>query len=248
MILNIHGGPEGQARPVFSHNTNYYVNELGVAVLFPNVRGSAGYGKTFLKLDNGFQREDTYRDMGALLDWIRSNPDLDSDRVMPTGGSYGGHMTWAMATHYDQRLCCQVPIVGQTNFVTFLEHTEPYRQDLRRVEYGDERDAKMREFLERTAPVNNTKNIIKPTFVVAGENDPRVPISESQQMVDKLRSQGLPVWFLIAKDEGHGFTKKKNQDFQFYATIMFVKKYLLNESSSDDTRASANAHTAHGTR
>jgi dipeptidyl aminopeptidase/acylaminoacyl peptidase len=229
VIINIHGGPEGQSRPGFSAQTNYYVNELGVAVLFPNVRGSTGYGKTFLKLDNGFLREDTYKDIGTLIDWIKQNPELNGDSIMVTGGSYGGHMTWNVATRYDDEICCQLPIVGMTNLVTFLEHTEAYRRDLRRVEYGDERDPKMRDFLERIAPMNNAQKITKPTFVVAGQNDPRVPVSESQQMVDKLRGSGVPVWFLVAKDEGHGFSKKKNQDFQFYATIMFVKQYLLKQ-------------------
>ena len=227
VIINIHGGPEGQSRPGFSAGTNYYVNELGVAVLFPNVRGSTGYGKSFLKLDNGFLREGTYKDIGALIDWIKQSPDLDANSIMVTGGSYGGHMTWAVAMLYDDEICCQVPIVGPSNLVTELEHTEPYRRDLRRVEYGDERDPKMREFLERIAPMNNWQKITKPTFVVAGQNDPRVPVSESQQMVDKLKGGGVPLWFLVAKDEGHGFSKKKNQDFQFFATIMFVKQYLL---------------------
>lgn len=229
VIINIHGGPEGQSRPGFSAGTNYYVNELGAAVIFPNVRGSTGYGKSFLKLDNGFQREDSYNDIGALIDWIKQNPDLDGSSIMVTGGSYGGHMTWNVATRYDDELCCQLPVVGMTNLVTFLEHTEPYRRDLRRVEYGDERDPKMRAFMERIAPMNNWQKITKPTFVIAGQNDPRVPVSESQQMVEKLRGGGVPVWFLVAKDEGHGFSKKKNQDFQFYATILFVKKFLLKQ-------------------
>lgn len=232
VIINIHGGPEGQARPGFSAGTNYYVNELGVAVIFPNVRGSTGYGKSFLKLDNGFLREGSYKDIGSLIDWIKQNPELDSNAIMVTGGSYGGNMTWAVATLYEDELCCQLPVVGPTNLVTLLEHTEPYRRDLRRVEYGDERDPKMREFLERIAPMNNSQKITKPTFVVAGQNDPRVPVSESRQMVEKLRGNGIPLWYLEAKDEGHGFSRKKNQDFQFYATIMFVKQYLLKQPAT----------------
>jgi len=230
VIIDIHGGPEGQFQPTFIGRNNYYIDELGVAILFPNVRGSSGYGKTFLKLDNGVHREDTYKDIGTLIDWIKQNPDLDANSIMVTGGSYGGHMTWAIATNYENEICCQLPVVGPTNLVTFLEHTEPYRRDLRRVEYGDERDSKMREYLERIAPMNNVDKITKPTFVVAGQNDPRVPVSESEQMVAKLRGRGVPLWFLVAKDEGHGFSKKKNQDFQFYATIMFVKQYLLKQS------------------
>jgi len=227
VIVNIHGGPEGQFRPGFLGRNNYYLNELGIAMIFPNVRGSTGYGKTFLTLDDGSLREGSYKDINSLLDWIQTQSDLDANRILATGGSYGGFMTLAVATNYNDRICCSVDVVGPSNLVTFLEHTSGYRQDLRRVEYGDERDPKMREFLERIAPFNKAKNITKPLFVVAGKNDPRVPASESEQMVSNVRQNGTPVWWLEAKDEGHGFRKKKNQDYQFYATGMFVKEYLL---------------------
>lgn len=227
VIVNIHGGPEGQSRPGFLGRNNYYLKELGVVLIYPNVRGSTGYGKTFSTLDNGFLREDSYKDINSLLDWIKTQPDLDSGRVMITGGSYGGFMTLAVATTYNDRICCSVEIVGISNLVTFLEHTSGYRQDLRRVEYGDERDPKMREFLERIAPANKARNITKPLFVLAGKNDPRVPASESEQMVEIVRKNGTPVWYVLANDEGHGFSKKQNQDFQFYSTIMFVKQFLL---------------------
>ena len=227
VIINIHGGPEGQFRPSFPGRWDYYVNDLGIAMIAPNVRGSTGYGKTFLGLDNGVLREGSYRDINTLLDWIQTQPDLDSSRVLITGGSYGGFMTLAVATNYNDRICCSVDVVGPSNLVTFLEHTSGYRQDLRRVEYGDERDPRMREFLERIAPANQAKNITKPLFVIAGKNDPRVPVTESEQMVSVVRQNGTPVWWLMAKDEGHGFGKKKNQDYQFYATVMFVKEYLL---------------------
>ena len=227
VIVDIHGGPEGQVRPDFLGRDNYYINELGIAMIYPNVRGSTGYGKSFQKLDNGFLREGSYKDISSLLDWIQTQPDLDAEKVMITGGSYGGFMTLAVATNYNSRICCSVDVVGPSNLVTFLEHTSGYRQDLRRVEYGDERDPKMREFLERIAPANNAKNITKPLFVIAGQNDPRVPASESAQMVAVVRKNGTPVWWLLGKDEGHGFAKKKNRDYQFYATVMFVKEYLL---------------------
>ena len=227
VIIDIHGGPEGQYRPYFAEDDNYYINELGVAKIFPNVRGSTGYGKTFQKLDNGFLREGSYKDINTLIDWIQTQPDLDASRIMITGGSYGGFMTLAVATNYNDRICCSVDVVGPSNLVTFLEHTSGYRQDLRRVEYGDERDPKMREFLESIAPANKARNITKPLFVIAGANDPRVPPSESAQMVEVVRKNGTPVWWLLAKDEGHGFHKKKNRDFQFYATVEFVKEYLL---------------------
>ncbi|HLJ88896.1 MAG TPA: prolyl oligopeptidase family serine peptidase [Candidatus Angelobacter sp.] len=229
VILNIHGGPEGQSRPGFMGRNNYFLNELGVAIVFPNVRGSTGYGKTFLKLDNGFHRDDTYKDIGALLDWITRDSKLDDSKVMVTGGSYGGHMTWAVAAFYDSRICCSLPVVGISNLVSLLEHTEAYRRDLRRVEYGDERDPKMREYLERIAPLNNSDKIHKPVFAVVGKNDPRVPWTESRQILDKLNANGVPTWFLMANDEGHGYAKKKNQDYQFYATVMFVRHFLLND-------------------
>jgi dipeptidyl aminopeptidase/acylaminoacyl peptidase len=227
VLVDIHGGPEGQSQPVFLGRNNYFLNELGIALIYPNVRGSTGYGKTFTLLDNGFKREDTYKDINALFDWIATQPGLDAGRIAVMGGSYGGHMTLAVSTFYSDRIRCSVDIVGMSNLVTFLEHTEAYRRDLRRVEYGDERDPKMREFLERIAPMNNIEKIKKPMFVIAGKNDPRVPVSESQQIADALKQEGTPVWLMIAKDEGHGYLKKPNQDFEFYATVEFLQEFLL---------------------
>jgi dipeptidyl aminopeptidase/acylaminoacyl peptidase len=228
VIVQIHGGPEGQARPWLSAGSSYLVNELGIVLIQPNVRGSSGYGKTFLTLDNGFKREDSYKDIGSLFDWIKTQDDLNADRIMVTGGSYGGFMTLAVATNYADRIRCALDIVGPSNLATFLQHTSGYRRDLRRVEYGDERDPKMLEFLNRIAPLTNAARITKPLFVVQGGNDPRVPLSESEQIVKTVRKNGVPVWYLMAKDEGHGFQKKSNEDFLLYATVMFVQKYLLN--------------------
>ncbi len=228
IIVNIHGGPEAQSRPHFMGRLNFYINELGVAVLFPNIRGSSGYGKTFLKLDDGFNREHSYADAEALYKWIATQPNLDADRILVTGGSYGGHMTLVAATHHSRYIRAALAVVGMSNLVTFLERTEGYRRDLRRVEYGDERDPKMREFLLRIAPLNRAAEVRKPLFVVQGQNDPRVPASEAEQMVRTVRGQGVPVWYLLAKDEGHGFAKKKNQDFLFYSSILFIQQYLLN--------------------
>jgi dipeptidyl aminopeptidase/acylaminoacyl peptidase len=227
VLVVIHGGPEGQSVPFFLGRSNYFLNEMGIALIYPNVRGSTGYGKTFTLLDNGFQREDTYKDINSLFDWIATQPDLDASRMAVTGGSYGGHMTLAVSTFYSDRIRCSIDIVGMSNLVTFLEHTESYRRDLRRVEYGDERDPKMREFLERIAPMHNTDKIKKPMLVVAGKNDPRVPVSESEQIVAALKNAGTPVWYIMAKDEGHGFQKKPNQDYQFYASVEFLQEFLL---------------------
>ena len=228
VIINIHGGPEGQSLPVFIGRNNYYLNELGVSIIYPNVRGSVGYGKTFTDKDNGFKREESVNDIGALIDWIAQQPDFDASKIMITGGSYGGYMTLACATHYSEKIKCALDVVGISNFKTFLQNTESYRRDLRRVEYGDERDSAMLAFFEKISPYNNVDKIKKPLFIVQGKNDPRVPYTESQTMFNKLVKEGsATAWFLMADDEGHGFNKKPNQDFQFYATIMFVKKYLL---------------------
>ena len=231
VIINIHGGPEGQSTAGFLGRLNYYLNELGVAIIFPNVRGSTGYGKTFLKLDNGFLREDTYKDIDELISWIGKSDKLDSGKIMVTGGSYGGHMTLAIACNYSDKIKCAIDVVGPSNLVTFLERTEAYRRDLRRVEYGDERDPKMREFLEKIAPRNKVDKIKVPLFVVQGKNDPRVPVQESTDMVEVIQKKGTPAWYLVADDEGHGFKKKKNSDYQFYSTILFVKKFLLGENT-----------------
>jgi dipeptidyl aminopeptidase/acylaminoacyl peptidase len=227
VLVLIHGGPESQARPGFQARYNYLLNELGIAMVIPNVRGSAGYGKTFLTLDDGFKREDSVKDIGAILDWVAKDAGLDASRIAVMGGSYGGYMTLASLVHYSDRLKCGVDVVGISNFVTFLTNTQDYRRDLRRVEYGDERDPKMREHLERISPLNNVARMRVPLFVVQGKNDPRVPLTEAEQMVAALRKQGGTCWYLMARDEGHGFAKKRNADFQFVSTILFFKEHLL---------------------
>ena len=229
VVISIHGGPEGQARPLFSSTYQLWLEKLGVAVLVPNVRGSSGYGKTYVKLDNGFRREDSVKDIGALLDWIETQPDLDSDRVAVFGGSYGGYMVLASAVHFSDRLRAAVDIVGISSFVTFLENTQDYRRDLRRAEYGDEREPAMRAHLEKISPVNNVDRINVPLFVVQGENDPRVPVTESIQIVEALRAANRPVWYMNALNEGHGYRKKENRDIYQQATVVFLKEYLVGE-------------------
>lgn len=227
VLINIHGGPEGQSMASFLGANNYYTNEMGVAIIFPNVRGSSGFGKTFIAKDNGFLREDSVKDIGTLLDWIAQQPDLDKDKVMIMGGSYGGYMTLATAFHYADRIKCSVDVVGISNFNTFLKNTEEYRRDLRRVEYGDERNPEMAAFFEKIAPLNNIDKIKKPLFIIQGTNDPRVPVTEATQMRDKLKTQGNTVWYLEAKDEGHGFKKKPNVDYQRLAVIRFMEEFLV---------------------
>jgi dipeptidyl aminopeptidase/acylaminoacyl peptidase len=227
VLIAIHGGPESQAQMGFLGRSAYYAQELGMALIQPNVRGSSGYGKSFLAMDNGFKREDSVKDIGALLDWIATQPDLDASRVLVTGGSYGGYMTLAVSTLYPDRIAGAIDVVGISHFVTFLNNTESYRRDLRRVEYGDERDPAMRAHLEKISPLTNAALIKKPLFVIQGKNDPRVPYTEAEQIVAKVREGGTPVWYLRADNEGHGFQKKENQDFQFYATVLFMQQTVL---------------------
>jgi len=227
VVINIHGGPESQAFPAFSPNIQFMLKELGVAVLVPNVRGSAGYGKDFLDLDNGFKREDSVRDIGALLDWIAKQPELDADRVGVSGGSYGGYMVLASMTHYNDRIRAGINVVGISHFGTFLKNTEDYRRDLRRVEYGDERDPEMAAFHERIAPLNNAHKISRPLFVAQGYNDPRVPWTEAEQIVRAVRHNGSEVWYLLFMDEGHGFRKKTNSDYFGAASMLFWQRHLL---------------------
>jgi dipeptidyl aminopeptidase/acylaminoacyl peptidase len=227
VVINIHGGPEGQSLPTFSANAQYMANELGVAMLVPNVRGSTGYGKTYLSLDNADRREDSVRDIGALLDWIAKQPELDASRVGVIGGSYGGYMVLASLTHYSDRIRAGVDVVGISHFGTFLKNTESYRRDLRRVEYGDERDPAMNAVFERISPLNNAHRITSPLFVAQGRNDPRVPWTEAEQIVKAVRGNGQPVWYLLYADEGHGFAKKANNDWFGAATILFWLQHLL---------------------
>jgi dipeptidyl aminopeptidase/acylaminoacyl peptidase len=229
VIIRIHGGPEGQSRPSFSSTYQMWIAKLGAAVILPNVRGSSGYGKTYLGLDNGFNRENSVKDIGALLDWIVTQPDLDASRVAVYGGSYGGYMVLASAVHYSDRLKAAVDNVGISNFVTFLENTQDYRRDLRRQEYGDERDPAMREYLQRISPLNNVERISVPMFIAQGENDPRVPVTEATQMVEALRKEGHTVWYMNALNEGHGYRKRENRNMFQQATVSFFEKHLVDD-------------------
>jgi len=231
VIIDIHGGPEGQARPSFSSTTQMWVQKLGAAVIEPNVRGSDGYGKHYMSLDNGYKREDSVKDIGALLDWIATQPDLDQDRVAVFGGSYGGYMVLASAVHYSDRLKAAVDVVGISNFVTFLENTQSYRRDLRRVEYGDERDPEMRKHLEAISPLNSVEKMQVPLFVIQGQNDPRVPVTEAEQIVAALRANGQPVWYMNALNEGHGYRKKENRDIYQQAVVLFFRQFLVGENA-----------------
>jgi len=228
LIVSVHGGPEGQSTAGFMGRNNYYLNELGIGIFYPNVRGSTGYGKTFVSLDNGpFKREDSVKDMAALIDAVRADPAVDPAKVGLTGGSYGGYMCYAAAVQLKDKLTATQCTVAISNFVSFLENTNPYRQDLRRVEYGDERDPVQRAKLTEISPLTRVNEIEKPMFVITGANDPRVPKSEADQMVAAIRANGGEARHLIAADEGHGFRKKDNSDYAFLAQLMFWDKHLL---------------------
>ena len=227
VIIYVHGGPESQYRPGFSGRIQMWVTELGAAVIAPNIRGSTGYDLEYLNLDNDFRREDAIRDIGALLDWIALQPDLDAGRVAIYGSSYGGYVVLASAVHYSNRLRAGVDVVGFSNFVSFLENTEDYRRAFRRYEYGDERDPEMRRFLERISPLNNVDRIDMPLLVVQGRNDPRVPASESEQIVKALHDRGQPVWYIEALNEGHGYERGDNRRIYEQAVVLFFQQYLL---------------------
>jgi dipeptidyl aminopeptidase/acylaminoacyl peptidase len=227
VIIYVHGGPEGQYRPSFSNKLQMWVAELDAAVIAPNIRGSTGYDNEFLSLDDREKREDAVRDIGALLDWIENQSDLDSDRVAIYGSSYGGYVVLASAVLYGDRLRAGVDVVGISDFVTFLENTEDYRRELRRYEYGDERDPEMRAILQQISPLNNVDQIDMPLLVVQGRNDPRVPVGQSAQIVQALINRGKPVWYIEALNEGHGYNRKENRSVYEQATILFLQKFLL---------------------
>jgi dipeptidyl aminopeptidase/acylaminoacyl peptidase len=226
VIIDIHGGPEEQYRPAFGYEDNYFLNELGVVKIYPNVRGSSGFGRAFLDLDNGLKREDAVKDIGALLDWIRTQPGLDADRVLVKGTSYGGYLSLSVAVAFGDRISAAISDSGPSNLATFVERTEGWRRGLQRAEFGDERDPKVREFMERTSPLRNVQRIKKPLMIIQGQQDPRIPVSESESIVRATKG-GVPVWYLLAKNEGHGFVHQANRDFRLYSTVLFVKDFLL---------------------
>ncbi len=229
VVIYIHGGPEGQFRPSFNATIQMWLDTLGIAVVAPNVRGSLGYGYGYLSMDDGLQREDAVRDIGALLGWIEAHPDLDANRVAVFGASYGGYMALATAVHYGDRIRAAVDRAGISHFVTYLENTQGYRRDLRRVEYGDERIPENRAFLEQISPLNNVDRITTPLFIAQGKNDPVVPESESSQMVAALRERGRTVWYMNALNEGHNYERKENRDLFEQVTYQFLQHYLLKD-------------------
>jgi dipeptidyl aminopeptidase/acylaminoacyl peptidase len=226
VVISWHGGPEAQERPTFMPVAQLLV-QGGIAVLIPNVRGSSGYGKAFLAMDDGVKREQALGDIGATLDWIATRPDLDPARVGVYGGSYGGYMVLATAAFYPSRIRSAVDVVGISSIPTFLESTAAYRRDLRRAEYGDERDPAVRAVQERISPLNKVGDITAALYVIQGKNDPRVPQSEAEQIVAAVQAKGKEAWYLLALDEGHGFQKKENRDYLVVTTVAFLERTLV---------------------
>ena len=224
VVIDIHGGPESQTRPRWNPISQQMADALGATVILTNVRGSDGYGTRYLNLDNGPKREDSVKDIGALLDWIATQPNLDKGKVAVYGQSYGGYMSLAVMTHYSDRLVGGVERYGISDFITFLNNTEAYRRDNRRAEYGDERDPEMRRVFQRINPLANVAKIKKPMLVMQGANDPRVPKSESDQVVAGIRANGVETWYVVYADEGHGFLKKHNNDLRREVETVFLKK------------------------
>lgn len=224
VIIDIHGGPEAQTRPIWNYGAQYFADVLGTTVILPNVRGSDGYGKGYLNLDNAEKREDSVKDIGALIDWVGTQPGMDAAKVAVYGQSYGGYMSLAVMTHYSDRLVGGVERYGISDWVSFLNNTEAYRRDNRRAEYGDERDPKMKAVFAKISPMTNVGRITKPMLVMQGANDPRVPQSESDQVVAKLRAGGVEAWYVLFADEGHGFMKKPNNDLRREVETLFLKK------------------------
>lgn len=226
VIIDIHGGPEEQYRPGFGYEDNYFLNELGIAKIYPNVRGSSGYGKAFLELDNGSHREDAVKDIGTLLDWIKTQPELDANRVLVQGVSYGGYLALSTAYTYSDQIRGAISESGIANLASFVENTEGWRRGLQRSEFGDERDPKIKEFMDRISPLSNAHKIRKPLLIIQGANDPRVPLADATKLVAATKGR-IPVWYILAKDEGHGFMKQNNRDYRLYTTILFIKEFLL---------------------
>ncbi len=232
VLIDVHGGPESQFWPYFKPAIQYDVKELGVCVLAPNIRGSGGYGQEYLSLDNGYKREDAIKDIGALLDWVAGQPGLDTSRIGISGGSYGGYVSLASLVRFGPRFRAGIDMYGICNFLTFLQRTAAYRRDLRRVEYGDERVAAMHDFLARISPLTNASKIACPLFILQGTNDPRVPESESDQIAAAVRAGGKTVWTITARDEGHGFRRKANEDFQECAQAFFLRTFLAGKENT----------------
>jgi len=225
VVVNVHGGPESQSRPLFAPVTQYLLGR-GYAVFSPNVRGSTGYGKAYTHLDDVYLRMDSVKDLAHAAEWLRGR---GHERIAVMGGSYGGFMVLAALTEYPELWTAGVDIVGIANMVTFLENTGSYRRALREPEYGSlEKD---REFLTSISPIHKAEEITAPLMVIHGKNDPRVPVGEAEQIVEKVRENGGTVEYLLYEDEGHGLTKLKNRLDAYPKIAAFLDEHLARKGS-----------------
>lgn len=222
-VVSIHGGPESQYQPIFSALTQFLIYN-GYVVITPNVRGSSGYGKHFLSLDNIEKRLDSVKDIEYLVKHLNESQLVNPEKIAVMGGSYGGFMVLACMCFYPELFVAGVDIVGIANLVTFLENTAPHRRALRESEYGYlDQD---RKFLESISPINHIEKIIAPLMVIHGANDPRVPLNEAHQVKDKLKKLGRKVELLVYEDEGHGLGKLKNILDAYPKIVQFLDKIL----------------------
>ena len=228
VIINIHGGPELRERPRALGRSNYFRNGLGIALIYPNVRGSIGFGRTFEGLDDGPKRGDAVKDIGALLDWIAAQPDLDESRVMVTGASYGGYLTLMAAAEYGDRIRCAFEGFGMSDLVSFLESTDLSRRADRNVEYGDPADPATHEYLTNLSPLTHASKLKIPLFIAQGARDTRVPLKQSDAMVEAIRRNGSPLWYVVYTDAGHMQFTTATNNYNTYAWVMFVERFLLN--------------------
>jgi dipeptidyl aminopeptidase/acylaminoacyl peptidase len=223
VIVSVHGGPEGQERPSFNPLYQYYLSR-GYAVLATNVRGSTGYGKTFTHLDDVRKREDSVKDLAFAVEWLKTNGSVDAKKIAVTGGSYGGYMTLAAITLYPELWAAAVDTVGIANWESFLKNTSGYRRKQREVEYGSlEKDL---DFLRSISPLAKVDKIKCPLFVIQGKNDPRVPYTEAEQIVEALKKRGAIVQYKLYDDEGHGISKLKNRLDLYPQVADFLDKYM----------------------
>lgn len=230
VLVGFHGGPDQRDRVRFLGRSNYFLNEMGVALLFPNVRGSLGFGRKFTELDNGTGRDGAIKDVGAMLDWIATRPELDKTRVVFNGASYGGWLALEAGIVYNDRIRGIIEGAGITNFVTFLEQTDAGRQDNRRQEYGDERDPQMHEYLLKISPVTRAGDLKKPTMILHPGKDPRVPVSQAQELVTAIKANKETVWYAEFTEANHDNLPGSdvNNDWMLAAWIWFMKTFVLN--------------------